>query len=57
VAAPEISTDLDSSELKKSFYPDVPLKEGFEIKGHQGFFDCGKAERLLGWVHRDSVPE
>ncbi|EKM78120.1 hypothetical protein AGABI1DRAFT_42376 [Agaricus bisporus var. burnettii JB137-S8] len=57
VAAPEINRDLDSGDLKRSFYPDVPVKEGFEIKGRQGFFDCRKAERLLGWVHRDNMPE
>jgi hypothetical protein len=59
VAAPETARNVDSGELKKLFYPDVPLKEeeGFEITGRRGFFDCRKAERLLGWVHRDEVPE
>ncbi|KAF5359212.1 hypothetical protein D9756_003130 [Leucocoprinus leucothites] len=58
IASPTIGPDKDSRELKAKFWPDVPVKEGFEISGRKGFFDCSKAERLLGWVHKDNiVPE
>ncbi|KAJ3560298.1 hypothetical protein NP233_g10930 [Leucocoprinus birnbaumii] len=58
IASPTIGPNKDSGELKAKFWPDVPVKEGFEISGRKGFFDCSKAERLLGWVHRDNiVPE
>lgn len=57
VAAPEIAREQDSGELRRSYWPDVPVREGFEIEGRKGFFDCRKAERLLGWIHRDVVPE
>ncbi|KAF5344815.1 hypothetical protein D9756_011086 [Leucocoprinus leucothites] len=57
VVAPEIARDEDSGRLKNLFYSYVPVKEGFEISGKKGFYDCRKAERLLGWAHRDIVPE
>ncbi|KAL0573408.1 hypothetical protein V5O48_008556 [Marasmius crinis-equi] len=53
IAAPQIAHDLDSGELKERYWPDVPVREGHEIRGSRGFFDCSKAERLLGWVHTD----
>lgn len=57
VAAPETAETQDSGKLKESYWPDVPVREGFEIKGTKAFFDSRKAERLLGWVHRDVVTE
>ncbi|KAJ3576640.1 hypothetical protein NP233_g277 [Leucocoprinus birnbaumii] len=56
VAAPEIARDGDSGKLKETF-PDVLIKDGFEISGNKGFYDCRKAEKLLGWRHRDSVAD
>ncbi|KAK1218848.1 hypothetical protein PQX77_018464 [Marasmius sp. AFHP31] len=53
IVAPEIAHDIDSGELKEMYWDDVPVKEGVEIRGRRGFFDCSKAERLLGWVHTD----
>ncbi|KIK62392.1 hypothetical protein GYMLUDRAFT_41822 [Collybiopsis luxurians FD-317 M1] len=44
---------VDSGELREKYWPDVPVKEGFDVSGSKGFFDCSKAERLLGWVHVD----
>lgn len=58
VASPTIGPNKDSRKLKEEFWPNVPIKEGFEISGKKGFFDCSKAEKLLGWVHKDNiVPE
>ncbi|KAL0954837.1 hypothetical protein HGRIS_003781 [Hohenbuehelia grisea] len=53
IVAPEIAYEGDSGELKEKFWPKVPVREGKEIAGKVGFFDCSKAQRLLGWVHRD----
>ncbi|KAJ3852307.1 NAD(P)-binding protein [Lentinula lateritia] len=44
---------IDSRELRVKYWPDVPIKDGFDVSGMQGFFDCAKAKRLLDWVHID----
>lgn len=49
IAAPDTISDIPSLELKQKFFPDVPLRG--DLSGHRGFFDCSKAERLLGWKH------
>jgi len=49
IVAPNTVMDTPSLELKQTFFPDVPLRG--DLRGNQGFFDCGKAERLLGWKH------
>ncbi|KAI4518198.1 hypothetical protein K525DRAFT_272898 [Schizophyllum commune Loenen D] len=52
ISAPIISyEDLDSKDLRLEYWPDVPIKEGKDISGQTGFFDCSKANRLLGWAH------
>lgn len=53
ITSPETTNVEDSRVLKEKFWPTVPIKEGKRIEGRQGFFDCSKAERMLGWVHRD----
>lgn len=49
IVAPRTYSAVPSPNLAQEFFPEVPLRPGFE--GHTGFFDCGKAERLLGWKH------
>jgi UDP-glucose 4-epimerase len=49
VVAPHTASSTPSLELRKQFYPDVPIKR--DLSNHQGFFDCRKAEQLLGWRH------
>ncbi|KAJ4479975.1 NAD(P)-binding protein [Lentinula aciculospora] len=44
---------IDSRELREKYWPEVPIKDGFDVSGSNGFFDCSKAERLLDWVHTD----
>ncbi|KAI5892579.1 NAD(P)-binding protein [Schizophyllum commune H4-8] len=52
ISAPIISyEELDSRNLRLEYWPDVPIKEGKDISGQTGFFDCSKANRLLGWAH------
>ncbi|RXW20384.1 hypothetical protein EST38_g5486 [Candolleomyces aberdarensis] len=54
ITAPEIaSLDQDSKALKEQFWKDVPVRDGWELGGTKGFFDCSKAKEYLGWVHRD----
>lgn len=55
VVAPEIAYAGDSKELRERYWPDVPVREGKDVSGKLGFFDCSKAEKLLGWQHKDST--
>ena len=52
IVAPDTSANEDSVELWQTYWRHVPLKEGKDLNGRKAFFDCSKAERLLGWVHR-----
>jgi UDP-glucose 4-epimerase len=49
IIAPETVASVPSSELIQRFYPTVALRADYG--GQRGFFDCSKAERLLGWKH------
>ena len=49
IVAPTIVVNRPSVELAKQYFPEVPLRGDF--RGQRGFFDCSKAERLLGWTH------
>ena len=51
ITAPTITSDEEAEELYKNHWKDVPVKVGKNLK--KGFFDCSKAERILGWVHRE----
>jgi len=55
IAAPETTYDGETSELMEKYWPNVPLKEGKSMSGNAGFFDCSKAEELLGWVHNPNL--
>jgi nucleoside-diphosphate-sugar epimerase len=50
VVAPETATQETSVELARKVWPQVEMRR--ELKGREGFFDCSKAERLLGWTHQ-----
>lgn len=49
LAAPDTMMDIPSLELQQKFYPTVPVHG--DLSGNRSFFDCRKAERLLGWKH------
>lgn len=51
IVAPETAHDEESSKLAKEHWSEVPQRHA--LVGRQGFFDCGKAERLLGWIHKE----
>jgi nucleoside-diphosphate-sugar epimerase len=52
IVAPDTMVDTPSMELHAEHYADVPLRH--DLVGTEGFFDCGKAKRLLGWTHDGS---
>jgi nucleoside-diphosphate-sugar epimerase len=49
VVAPDSASAIPSLELCQAHYPDVPVRG--DLSGHRGFFDCTKAQALLGWWH------
>jgi UDP-glucose 4-epimerase len=49
IVAPDTMMDTPSLELAEEFFPNVPLRS--DLPANSGFFDCSKAERLLGWEH------
>ncbi|PCH42342.1 NAD(P)-binding protein [Wolfiporia cocos MD-104 SS10] len=57
IASPYTAHDEDTMALKEKFWPNVPILKGKDLNGRKGFFDCSKAERLLGWVHQDVAEE
>ncbi|KAI9460401.1 hypothetical protein HD554DRAFT_2316814 [Boletus coccyginus] len=55
IAAPQVAADEDWLDLKQKYFPHVPVREEWVKNGGRGFFDCSKAERILGWVHKDNA--
>lgn len=49
IVAPLTTTLTPSIELAQKYFPDVPVVG--DLSGTNGFFDCSKAERILGWRH------
>jgi nucleoside-diphosphate-sugar epimerase len=52
IVAPTIVQQTSSLELLKKYYPDLKCDMRGEWKGNEGFFDCSKAKRMLGWEER-----
>lgn len=50
IIAPITSSSIPSLELARHAYPQVPVRG--DLSDHKSFFNCSKAARLLGWVHR-----
>lgn len=49
IVAPDTISDRSSLDLARHHWPDVELHD--DLTGNQGFYDCTKAHRLLGWAH------
>ena len=49
IAAPDTIMEAPSLELAAEHYSSVPIRG--DLSGRTGFFNCAKAERLLGWQH------
>jgi nucleoside-diphosphate-sugar epimerase len=52
IVAPDTVMGVPSRQLAAEFYPDVPIRG--DLSGNRGFFNCSKAERLLGWRHNEA---
>jgi UDP-glucose 4-epimerase len=49
IVAPRTALERPSLDVAREHYPDTPIRG--DLSGDAGFFDCSKAERLLGWKH------
>ncbi len=49
IVAPDTMMEAPSLELAQQHFPDVPVTG--DLSGRTGFFNCAKAERVLGWKH------
>lgn len=57
VVAPTTTASQPTDELRRDYYPDVPVHGDLGgPSGFGGFFDCSKAQRLLGIVPHDLSP-
>ncbi|HEY2175745.1 MAG TPA: NAD(P)-dependent oxidoreductase [Mycobacteriales bacterium] len=53
VVAPRTTSETPSLALAGEYFPEVPIVG--DLSGTRGFFDCRKAEVMLGWAHDPSV--
>jgi UDP-glucose 4-epimerase len=51
IVAPQTLSDTASRALAAQFYPETVMRGDFD--GNQGFYDCSRAARVLGWHHED----
>ncbi len=51
IVAPRTVRAEPSLALARRYYPNTPIRG--ELAGQAGFFNCAKAERVLGWRHED----
>jgi nucleoside-diphosphate-sugar epimerase len=51
IVAPQTAITEPSGDLAKKYYPTVPLRK--DLPGTSSFFDCSKAQRILGWEHKE----
>ncbi len=49
IVAPDTSVETPSLDLARRFFPAVPIRG--DLSENRSFFNCSKAERLLGWRH------
>ena len=47
IVAPDTMMDQPSLALKEQYFPDVAIQG--DLSGNNGFYNCQKAEQLLGW--------
>jgi UDP-glucose 4-epimerase len=51
IVAPRTAVSEPSLTLARQYYPQTEIRG--DLSDHHSFFDCAKAERLLGWRHED----
>ena len=52
IVASHTATSEPSLELARQHYPRTEIRG--DLSNHTGFFNCAKAERLLGWKHQEN---
>ena len=52
IVAPHTTAPESSLELAQKYYPATEIRGN--LSDHAGFFSCEKAERLLGWKHKEN---
>jgi len=52
IVAPQTTVTESSLELAQQYYPVAEIRG--DLSGHNGFFNCSKAERILGWKHQEN---
>lgn len=52
IVAPHTAISEPSLEMARQHYPQTEIRG--DLSGHCGFFNCAKAERLLGWKHQEN---
>ena len=52
LTAPHTASSQPSMELAQQYYPNTEIRG--DLSDHASFFDCSKAERLLGWKHQEN---
>jgi UDP-glucose 4-epimerase len=52
IAAPHTASDQPSMELAQQYYPQTEIRG--DLSNHTSFFNCAKAERILGWKHQEN---
>ena len=49
IVAPETAVKRPSLDLARQYHPNAAIRG--DMSGFNGFYNCAKAERLLGWKH------
>lgn len=52
ITAPITAAEKPSLELARQYYPHTEVRGN--LSNHTSFFNCAKAERLLGWKHQEN---
>lgn len=52
ISAPHTAVDEPSLDLARRHYPDTPIRG--DLSGTTSFYNCAKAERILGWKHDEA---
>ena len=52
IVAPQTTSSTPSLELARQYYPQTEIRG--DLADHTGFFNCEKAEHLLGWQHKEN---
>ena len=52
IVAPQTSVTETSLDLARQYYPNTEVRG--DLSDHASFFNCAKAEKILGWKHQEN---